>query len=465
MQRGNFSNSAATGRWAVLLLTALLLCAPGLMASAAAAERSLTFYNIHTKETTTVAFKRDGEYIPEGLKKLNHVMRDWRQDEPTDMDPELLDLIWEVYRELGSKKPIHLISGYRSEKTNNKLRRTVGGQAKKSQHILGKAADLHFPDVDVKTLRNSALVREVGGVGYYPKSGIPFVHMDTGRVRHWPRIPRMELAALFPDGKSQHVPSDGRPITLADYRRATESGKYPGPPQPVMVAAVEVKPQKTAPAPAPIQTASLPARKPEKTQVVTAGVTSDSLGAFMRAAGITGSLPEPVAPPANYKGSAMMQLASANASTAISAGFPTEQDVIASMRENMPEEVAQNLDEEHPEELVYEPFSVLPLMNATPVSHETDAIALVAPEFDNAGYLLSQPERRMAKKLTPRVGVQHVASAWQFTGAAVRNLVPSEPVPDPGPSRRVMTASTPAPPVPMGGPVGYSGGSTGFGFR
>ena len=65
----------------------------------------------------------------------------------------------------------------------------------------------------MKTLRNSALVQEWGGVGYYPTSGIPFVHVDTGHVRMWPRIPRLELAALFPDGKTNYLPNDGKPIT------------------------------------------------------------------------------------------------------------------------------------------------------------------------------------------------------------------------------------------------------------
>jgi len=182
--------------------------------------RTLTFYNIHTKETAAITYKRDGEFLPEAMKQINHIMRDWRRDEPAEMDQALIDTIWQIYQEVGSQEPIHLISGYRSKKTNEKLRRRGGGQARKSQHILGKAADIHFPDIAVKKLRNTALVREVGGVGYYPKSGLPFVHVDTGRVRHWPRLPRQELASLFPQGKSKHVPSDGRPITARDSRIA-----------------------------------------------------------------------------------------------------------------------------------------------------------------------------------------------------------------------------------------------------
>ena len=84
---------------------------------------------------------------------------------------------------------------------------------------------MHFPDVPVKNLRYSALIREKGGVGYYPTSAIPFVHMDIDRVRAWPRLPRAELALLFPSGRTQHVPADGVPITRDDVREARAANK------------------------------------------------------------------------------------------------------------------------------------------------------------------------------------------------------------------------------------------------
>src|SRR5690606_6803954 len=93
------------------------------------------------------------------------------------------------------------------------------------RHILGKAADVHFPDVPVRRLRYSALVRERGGVGYYPTSAIPFVHIDTDRVRAWPRLPRQELALLFPNGRTQHIPADGKPLTPADVTIARTQNK------------------------------------------------------------------------------------------------------------------------------------------------------------------------------------------------------------------------------------------------
>jgi uncharacterized protein YcbK (DUF882 family) len=196
--------------------------------SSSAEDRTLSMYNIHTQETVTVAFKRDGKFIPEGLQQLNHFMRDWRRNMEIKMDPALIDLIWELHEELGSKEPVHLICGYRSSGTNEMLRRSVGGQARNSRHITGQAADLMFPDVPLKQLRYSALIYERGGVGYYPASGLPFVHVDTGNVRHWPRVPRMELAVLFPKGHSLHVPADGRPLTPADARLATAKWQSSG---------------------------------------------------------------------------------------------------------------------------------------------------------------------------------------------------------------------------------------------
>ena len=218
---GTFARRAVLGAGLALLIAAAgAWSATAQRASALGETRTLSMFNIHTQESLTVTFKKDGHYDQDALNQLNHFMRDWRRDESRVMDPELIDLIWTLHQQLGSNEPVHLICGYRSATTNESLRRHGGGQAKKSQHILGKAADLVFPDVAVKTLRNSALVQEWGGVGYYPTSGVPFVHVDTGRVRMWPRIPRLELASLFPKGHTQYLPQDGKPITPHDYQLA-----------------------------------------------------------------------------------------------------------------------------------------------------------------------------------------------------------------------------------------------------
>ncbi len=203
----------------IALIAAAATQSSGLIA-AFADTRTIQLYSIHTKETLTVTYKKDGKFVPDAMDKIDWIMRDWRRNEKTKMDPQTIDILWEMHTELGSKEPIHIICGYRSRATNDMLRRSVGGQASESQHITGKAVDVTFPDVPLKQMRYAALVREKGGVGYYPTSGLPFVHLDTGRVRHWPRLPRYELALLFPGGSSQHSPVDGGPITSEDVQIA-----------------------------------------------------------------------------------------------------------------------------------------------------------------------------------------------------------------------------------------------------
>ncbi|MGB8816491.1 MAG: DUF882 domain-containing protein [Rhizobiaceae bacterium] len=185
---------------------------------AAAETRTLKIYHVHLNERSEITFKRNGRFLPDGLNKLNRALRDWRRNEPTKMDPRLFDLIWEVQRKAGSNGYINVIGGYRSSATNSMLRKRSNGVAEKSQHIRGKAMDFYIPGVSLKNLRNAGLRAQVGGVGYYPSSGSPFVHMDVGNVRHWPRLSRRELMAVFPDGKTVHVPSDGKP--LAGYQVA-----------------------------------------------------------------------------------------------------------------------------------------------------------------------------------------------------------------------------------------------------
>jgi uncharacterized protein YcbK (DUF882 family) len=159
--------------------------------------RTISFHHIHLKEDTTVTFKVNGKYDQAALKKINHALRDWRTGNPTDMDPHLIDALWEVYRDTGAKEPIHVIGGYRSPATNAMLRRRSSGVAKFSQHMLGKAIDFYIPDVSLESIRDAGLRVQRGGVGFYPSSGAPFVHMDVGSVRHWPRVPEAQLARIM----------------------------------------------------------------------------------------------------------------------------------------------------------------------------------------------------------------------------------------------------------------------------
>ncbi|WP_446692686.1 DUF882 domain-containing protein [Roseibium salinum] len=204
-------------------LTVISVC---LTAAARAETRTLKLYNTHTKERVSITFKKNGRYLPDGLREANRFLRDWRRNEITKMDPELLDLVWEVYQQVGARDSIYVVSSYRSPATNNMLRKRSSGVAKNSQHTLGRAMDFYIPGVDLSKLRATGLRKEIGGVGYYPTSGSPFVHMDTGTVRHWPRMSRSQLAKVFPDGKTLHIPSDGKPLSGYKIALAEEkSGK------------------------------------------------------------------------------------------------------------------------------------------------------------------------------------------------------------------------------------------------
>lgn len=230
VKRGPKGFGFASLRIAALLVMTIVVysgIAFSAMTAAAQAEtRSLKLYYTHTGERAEIVFKRNGRYDSGGLKKLNRFLRDWRRNEPTKMDPRLFDLIWEVYRQTGSNNYITVVSAYRSPATNEMLRRTRGGQAKKSQHVLGKAMDFYIPGVKLAKLRSIGMKVQGGGVGYYPKSGSPFVHLDVGSVRAWPRMSRSELSQLFPDGKTLHLPPDGKP--LPGYQRALAEYKSRG---------------------------------------------------------------------------------------------------------------------------------------------------------------------------------------------------------------------------------------------
>lgn len=204
------------------LAAVLLLAAAGSVHNAAALNetKTLSFHHTHSGEDLTVTFKRDGRYDEAALKTLNHFLRDWRTQDETVMDRHLFDILWEVYRDVDGKQPIQIISSYRSPATNAMLRRRSSGVARFSQHMLGHAMDFYIPGVPLEQIRFAGLRLQRGGVGFYPTSGSPFVHLDTGSIRHWPRMTHDQLARVFPDGRTVHVPTDGTPLKGYEFAKA-----------------------------------------------------------------------------------------------------------------------------------------------------------------------------------------------------------------------------------------------------
>lgn len=414
-------------RHAFAALTLFAFTMTAAQTPAFADERSLSFYNIHTKETLTIVYKRNGAFVPESLQKLDHFMRDWRRNVSTKMDPKLYDLAWDMHRELGSKKPIHIISAHRSSRTNEKMRRSGGGQAKQSRHITGQAIDMHFPDVSVKQLRNSALVRERGGVGYYPTSAVPFVHVDTGNIRHWPRLPRQELALLFPSGQSKHVPSDGRPITKTDFRLALASLQEKGGELPPAVRA-RMKPDSApqtvlaslglAPQTAAL-TASVPAPEPKPKPAVMLA----SLSPF-------GKISEPSAPPAAPKAPSLAKpvVETRGEQTAARADLAAFTNDLLNPNARAPlqneaVDTAPDYDDDHPDETAYQPFPILPFMADTPIA----SMDLGTPEEEfslaKVHLMFAEPKEMLNTQFQP--GLQFAGLFWaqRFRGTAVNTAL------------------------------------------
>ena len=146
-------------------------------------ERQLSFYHTHTGKRLDVVYARGGQYIDSALDDIERFLSDFRTGDRRTIDPDLLDLIFDVRLSVGSDGTFEVISAYRSPQTNEMLRSRSSGVAQNSQHTVGKAIDVRLQGVDLRKFRDAAIKLQRGGVGYYEESN--FVHLDTGRVRRW----------------------------------------------------------------------------------------------------------------------------------------------------------------------------------------------------------------------------------------------------------------------------------------
>jgi len=145
--------------------------------------RTLTLVNVNTTEQLTVTYWADGAYRRDALNKLNHFLRDSQSGEQTEMDPLVFDVLWHTMQLTGYGGSVEVLSAFRSSEHNAWLASVSRGVARDSQHINGNAMDIRFPGVPVFKIRQAARSLQMGGVGFYPRSG--FVHLDTGPIRYW----------------------------------------------------------------------------------------------------------------------------------------------------------------------------------------------------------------------------------------------------------------------------------------
>lgn len=145
--------------------------------------RTLSLLNVNSTEQITVTYWADGAYKRDALNKLNHFLRDSKTGEQTEMDPLVFDVLWHTMQITGYGGTVEVLSAFRSPETNAWLASVSRGVARDSQHMNGNAMDIRFPGVPVFKIRQAARSLQMGGVGFYPRSG--FVHLDTGPVRYW----------------------------------------------------------------------------------------------------------------------------------------------------------------------------------------------------------------------------------------------------------------------------------------
>jgi uncharacterized protein YcbK (DUF882 family) len=156
---------------------------PSTPTRATSSARLLSFVNTHTGDTFADAYWESGNYVPDAMAAINHVMRDHRSGEAHAIDPRLLDQLHALKGHVGATAPYQIISGYRSPASNAALHANSSGVATRSLHMDGRAIDIRVGGVDLPRLRDAALAMQAGGVGYYEASD--FIHVDTGRVRRW----------------------------------------------------------------------------------------------------------------------------------------------------------------------------------------------------------------------------------------------------------------------------------------
>lgn len=177
---------AAAGAWgqparAVAVSGDSVGTASGAVAGAEA--KRIFLRNLHTGEELETEFFRGADYVGDSLAAIKVLLRDFRNDEQHDIDPQLMDYLVAVARHVGVDPVFSVISGYRSPRTNAQLRERSAGVARHSMHLEGRAIDVRLAAVDCAHLAGRALELTRGAVGYYRTSD--FVHLDTGAFRTW----------------------------------------------------------------------------------------------------------------------------------------------------------------------------------------------------------------------------------------------------------------------------------------
>lgn len=137
----------------------------------------VTFFHTHTLELLPVA----AAAMP-GNETISHFLRCRVTGAEHEIAEPLFPLATRMATHFHASR-VDIVSGYRSSKLNELLRKKEHQVANDSQHTHGTALDFRIPGVDARALAAQVSSVHVGGIGTYTENN--FVHADVGRARRW----------------------------------------------------------------------------------------------------------------------------------------------------------------------------------------------------------------------------------------------------------------------------------------
>lgn len=143
---------------------------------------NLKIYNPKIGEVIHVVIK-GGVIKPKDKIKLDKFFRDFHDHKVKKIDSRLYYYLAKLFSLAPTPKYIILNSAYRTEKTQDLLRKKGYKPAKYSQHLKGKAIDFSIKGSNLSVVYKIGMSLKMGGIAYYPKKG--YIHIDTGPFRTW----------------------------------------------------------------------------------------------------------------------------------------------------------------------------------------------------------------------------------------------------------------------------------------
>lgn len=151
-------------------------------ASAAGVSVPFRVYNPHTNEKIQVDLFSGGDWNPKSVIACHWLFRDWRETQVVQMDQRLYAALYVLQRYFNPDGFVQINSGFRTEKTNQMLRRMGYRAAPESFHLKGRASDIVIANTSVSDMAKVAQRFRLGGLGQYAG----FLHIDSGPVgRIW----------------------------------------------------------------------------------------------------------------------------------------------------------------------------------------------------------------------------------------------------------------------------------------